>query len=207
LPIISNPAVNRSVGWLHRPRQRKAAVTAGAIAIPTYLPLMSCVRLGADPSSPWIWRTDHWGPPKQEIEPLQLITSAQRQKLLENGRAQLAAIDRQDQAIDFEPVVKSLSPDGNAIWLISEIIHPYVNLAFALCDMGVGQPELGYVNLRLAHQAPSLRRACISNVTILASSVAGNNWPITASRLDRLRASGRTGTMSPYPVDVIVARL
>jgi 3-phenylpropionate/trans-cinnamate dioxygenase ferredoxin subunit len=30
---------------------------------------------------------------------MQLITSAQRQKLLENGRAQRAAIDRQDQAI------------------------------------------------------------------------------------------------------------
>jgi hypothetical protein len=36
---------------------------------------------------------------------MQLITSAQRQRLLENGRAQRAAIERQDQAIDVESVV------------------------------------------------------------------------------------------------------
>jgi hypothetical protein len=34
------------------------------------------------------------------------ITSAQRQKLFDNGRAQRDAIDRQDQVLDFEPVVK-----------------------------------------------------------------------------------------------------
>jgi len=37
---------------------------------------------------------------------MQLITAAQRPKVLENGRAQRAAIDRQDQCLDFEPVVK-----------------------------------------------------------------------------------------------------
>ena len=41
---------------------------------------------------------------------MQLITAAQRQKLLENGRAQRAAIDRQDQFLDFEPVVKLFTP-------------------------------------------------------------------------------------------------
>jgi hypothetical protein len=41
---------------------------------------------------------------------MKLITSAQRQKLLENGRAQRAAIDRQDQCLDFEPVVKLFTP-------------------------------------------------------------------------------------------------
>jgi hypothetical protein len=51
---------------------------------------------------------------------MQLITFAQRQKLLENGRAQRAAIDRQDQALDFEPVVKLFTPDGNATWLLTE---------------------------------------------------------------------------------------
>ena len=55
---------------------------------------------------------------------MKLITSAQRQKLLENGRAQRAAIDRQDQAIDFEPVVKLFTPDSNATWLITEIDNP-----------------------------------------------------------------------------------
>jgi hypothetical protein len=76
---------------------------------------------------------------------MQLITSAQREKLLENGRAQRAAIDQQDQAIDFEPVVKLFTPDGNATWLLTELdANGY--LASGLCDVGHGQPELGYVS-------------------------------------------------------------
>jgi hypothetical protein len=75
-----------------------------------------------------------------------LITSAQRQKLLENGRAQRAAIDRQDQVLDLEPVVKLTTPDGNATWLLTEL-NPDIDLAFGLCDLGLGEPELGYVSL------------------------------------------------------------
>jgi hypothetical protein len=77
-----------------------------------------------------------------------LITSAQLQKLLENGRAQRAAIDRQDQVLDFEPVVKLITPDGNATWLLTEL-NPDVDLAFGLCDLGLGlgEPELGYVSV------------------------------------------------------------
>ena len=78
---------------------------------------------------------------------MQLITSAQRQKLLENGRAQRAAIDRQDQCLDFEPVVKLFTPDGQATWLLTEL-NPDIDLAFGLMDLGLGEPELGYVSLR-----------------------------------------------------------
>jgi hypothetical protein len=46
------------------------------------------------------------------VKHMQLITSAQRQKLLENGRAQRAAINRQDQCLDFEPVVKLFTESG-----------------------------------------------------------------------------------------------
>jgi hypothetical protein len=78
---------------------------------------------------------------------MKLITSAQRQKLLENGRAQRAAIDRQDQVLDFEPVVKLFTPDGNATWLLSQLDPDTGHLAFGLCDLGLGEPELGYVSL------------------------------------------------------------
>ena len=78
---------------------------------------------------------------------MQLITSAQRQKLLENGRAQRAAIDSQDQVLDFEPVVKLFTPDGNATWLLTELDPNGEHLAFGLCDLGLGDPELGYVSL------------------------------------------------------------
>jgi hypothetical protein len=76
-----------------------------------------------------------------------LITAAQRQKLLENGRAQRAAIDREDQVLDFEPVVKLFTADGNATWLLTEL-NPDRELAFGLCDLGLGEPELGYVSLQ-----------------------------------------------------------
>jgi len=75
-----------------------------------------------------------------------LITAAQHQKLLENGRAQRDAIDRQDQVLDFEPVVKLFTADGNATWLLTEL-NPDIDLAFGLCDLGLGEPELGYVSL------------------------------------------------------------
>ncbi len=76
---------------------------------------------------------------------MKLITSAQQQKLLENGRAQRAAIDRQDQALDFEPVVKLFTPDGAATWLLTEL-DVHTGLAFGLCDLSLGEPELGYVS-------------------------------------------------------------
>jgi hypothetical protein len=77
---------------------------------------------------------------------MNLITNAQRQKLLENGRAQRAALDQKIGAIDFEPVVKFFTPDGNATWLLTELdANGY--LAFGLCDLGLGEPELGYVSL------------------------------------------------------------
>jgi hypothetical protein len=78
---------------------------------------------------------------------MQLITSAQRHKLLENGRAQRAALDQKTGAIHFEPVVKIFTPDGNATWLLTELDPNGEYLAFGLCDLGLGEPELGYVSL------------------------------------------------------------
>ena len=57
----------------------------------------------------------------------------------------LTRIDRQDQCLDFEPVVKLFTPDGNATWLLTEL-NPDIDLAFGLCDLGLGEPELGYVS-------------------------------------------------------------
>ena len=73
-----------------------------------------------------------------------LITKAQIEQLLANGRAQRAAIDRQDQALDFKPVVKLFTPDGGATWLLTELDAAGI-FAFGLCDLGLGCPELGYI--------------------------------------------------------------
>jgi hypothetical protein len=75
-----------------------------------------------------------------------LITSAQRQQLLANGQATVAAM-LQEHSIDHMPVVKLFTPVSNATWLLTEIDPDDADHAFGLCDLGLGCPELGYVSL------------------------------------------------------------
>ena len=74
-----------------------------------------------------------------------LITKTQTEQLLANGRAQRAAIDQGNTALDFEPVVKLFTPDAQCTWLLTEL-DPDGGLAFGLCDLGLGEPELGFVS-------------------------------------------------------------
>lgn len=41
---------------------------------------------------------------------------------------------------------KLFTPDAQCIWLLTEL-DPDHELACALCDLGMGEPELGYVSL------------------------------------------------------------
>src|SRR5450631_490984 len=75
-----------------------------------------------------------------------LITQAQLQQLLVNGRAQRAAIDNDQGALDFKPVVKLFTPDAQCTWLLTAL-DPDHELAFGLCDLGLGEPELGCASL------------------------------------------------------------
>jgi Protein of unknown function (DUF2958) len=77
---------------------------------------------------------------------MKLITESLTAKLLANGRAQRAAMDKGDDALDFKPVVKLFTPDAQCTWLLTEL-DPDGGLAFGLCDLGMGEPELGYVSL------------------------------------------------------------
>lgn len=64
--------------------------------------------------------------------------------LIENGRASVES----EAGIDHVPVVKLFTPDANATWLLSEVMPHEPDIAFALCDLGLGSPELGYVSLQ-----------------------------------------------------------
>jgi hypothetical protein len=75
---------------------------------------------------------------------MKLITDSLTNKLLANGRAQRAATDKGDEALDLKPVVKLFTPDAQCTWLLTELED---GLLFALCDLGLGCPELGYVSL------------------------------------------------------------
>ena len=44
-------------------------------------------------------------------------------------------------------MVKLFTPDGGATWLLSETDPEDADIAFGLCDLGLGFPELGSVRL------------------------------------------------------------
>ncbi|MDM0116796.1 DUF2958 domain-containing protein [Variovorax sp. J22R133] len=73
------------------------------------------------------------------------ITDEQFEMLLANGRMALAC-QAKDEDFDPLPVVKLFTPDAGATWLLTEI-DPHAQVAFGLCDLGVGFPELGKVSL------------------------------------------------------------
>ena len=68
---------------------------------------------------------------------MKLLTKEQRTKLLKNN-------ETPDD--DKKPVVKLFSPVGAATWLLSSIDKN--DIAFGLCDLGMGEPELGFVSLQ-----------------------------------------------------------
>ena len=71
-----------------------------------------------------------------------LITSEQRAQLLANGQARA-----QDPAAPLWPVVRLFTPDAHAAWLLAALDPADGDTAWALCDVGIGMPELGTVKL------------------------------------------------------------
>jgi hypothetical protein len=75
-----------------------------------------------------------------------LLTPEIREQMLKNGREQYEA-QAKEQSIDFEPVVKLFTPWAGATWLLTELHPNDPDVAFGLCDLGMGMPELGYVRI------------------------------------------------------------
>jgi len=74
-----------------------------------------------------------------------LFTKTQHEQLLANCQAQIVHMDNAQPDIDFKPVVKLFTPDGQCTWLLTELGRD--DIAFGLCDLGMGCPELGYVSM------------------------------------------------------------
>jgi hypothetical protein len=68
-----------------------------------------------------------------------LITEEQRAQLLANGHSGYAG--------DLLPVVRLFTPDVHATWLLAALDPADGDTAYALCDVGIGMPELGHVKL------------------------------------------------------------
>jgi hypothetical protein len=78
---------------------------------------------------------------------MELLTQEQRERMRANGLANAAHIARDGNTEDFVPVVKLFCPWGEAIWLLTELDPEDPDIAFGLCDLGMGFPELGSVRL------------------------------------------------------------
>ena len=72
---------------------------------------------------------------------MKLFTKTQHERLLANGTANAERIADDGNVHDFWPVVKLFTPDANATWLLSEIDPEEPDIAFGLCDLGMGSPE------------------------------------------------------------------
>ncbi|OQP67231.1 hypothetical protein A3860_02405 [Niastella vici] len=69
---------------------------------------------------------------------MKLYTQSQYEQLIKNG---------QQRGKDHYPVIKLFMPGMRHTWLITELDPEEPDLAFGLCDLGMGFPELGYVSL------------------------------------------------------------
>ncbi|WP_334127291.1 DUF2958 domain-containing protein [Sneathiella sp.] len=78
---------------------------------------------------------------------MNLLTAEQRARMLANGHANLERINNGRDTHDWQPVVKLFCPWGAATWLLSELDPEEPDIAFGLCDLGFGCPELGSVRL------------------------------------------------------------
>ena len=73
---------------------------------------------------------------------MKLLTKEIREQLLRNGREQ-AKVKGAKAEKDFPPVVKLFYPAGPATWLLTELDPEDEDVAWGLCDLGMGFPEFG----------------------------------------------------------------
>lgn len=79
---------------------------------------------------------------------MKLLTADIHERLLKNGRIrQQLEQEHEEPEFDFLPVVKLFTPDAGCTWLLTEIDPEDPDIAFGLCDLGMGCPELGSVSL------------------------------------------------------------
>lgn len=77
-----------------------------------------------------------------------LLSQYEYAKLLDNGKPA-------NRGKDHFPVVKLFLNGTACTWLLTEIEPENNSIAFGLCDLGMGFPELGYVDLNEIVQVKS----------------------------------------------------
>lgn len=77
---------------------------------------------------------------------MKLLTKAQYDTLLDNGRRQ-APLKGSESELDFVPVVKLFNAYGAGTWLLTELDPDEPDIAWALADLGMGSAEFGTISL------------------------------------------------------------
>ncbi|MCG8041302.1 MAG: DUF2958 domain-containing protein [Candidatus Thiodiazotropha endolucinida] len=78
---------------------------------------------------------------------MKLLLKSQHEHMLRNGQANANRCLAGEDTIDFPPVVKLFTPDAACTWLLSELDPDDPDIAFGLCDLGFGTPELGSIRI------------------------------------------------------------
>jgi len=78
---------------------------------------------------------------------MKLLLNEQIAKMLEQGRFNAIRRSQGEFEIDYKPVVKLFTPTAGCTWLLSELDPDDPDIAFGLCDLGMGFPELGTVRI------------------------------------------------------------
>jgi len=86
-------------------------------------------------------------PPKTPAAQKLKITKAQWEQLYKNGLTQ-SKVKGTSKELDPFPVIKLFYPAGSGTWLLTEIEPDDLDVAWALCDLGIGCAEFGTVSLQ-----------------------------------------------------------
>jgi len=108
-----------------------------------------------------------------------LIPEDIRARLLANG----AEITTND---DHIPLVKLVNPNGRGCWLISEIDPERPNRVFALSDLGIEIPTLGYVELDEPNCRIGRLRLPVERVTDFTARFPLSVYLLAARRAKRI---------------------
>jgi hypothetical protein len=71
---------------------------------------------------------------------MELFNKTQYEQLIKNGSDDC-------RGEDHHPVVKLFLTNSACTWLLTELDPEQPDIAFGLCDLGMGFPELGYVSI------------------------------------------------------------
>lgn len=78
---------------------------------------------------------------------MKLLIPSIHDQLVRNGLIRAARAAEGKPEPDFIPAVKLFTPDAACTWLLTELDPEEPDIAFGLCDLGMGFPELGCVRI------------------------------------------------------------